>query len=191
MNFPQSNAPNSNSVGNWRYTCRYRFLKFLDCGSGKIIASVVKFVVGMPFDFHVGHFVNLHKGEKFLPQIDVFHFVLARRAPTFHNPTVYPTFEKRLDRIRAVAVNCDDARLFEHFKPLYDGGQLHTVVGGVLLRAAGLFFMSLVEHNDAPTADTGIAGASSVSIDFNFLFHDFIVHKKAAICNTNVRLRKS
>ena len=175
-----------NSVRNWRKSGGQSFLKFFYCAAGKSVATVVEFVVGVTFDFNVRHFVDLHEREKFLPQIDVFHFVLARRAPTFHNPAVYPAFEKRLDGIRAVAVNGDDARLFEHFEPLYDGGKFHTVVGGGLFRSACLFFMVFVEHNATPASDTRIARTCTVGVDFNLFFHDFIVHNFEILCKTMV-----
>lgn len=175
-----------NSVGNGRKSGRQSFLKFFYCAAGKSVATVVEFVVGVTFDFNVRHLVDLHEREKFLPQIDVFHFVLARRAPTFHNPAVYPAFEKRFDGIRAVAVNGDDARFFEHFKPLYDGGEFHTIIGGGLFRSACLFFMVFVEHNATPASDPGIAGTRTVGVDFNLFFHDFIVHNFEILCKTMV-----
>lgn len=175
-----------NSVGNGRKSGRQSFLKFFYCAAGKSVATVVEFVVGVTFDFNVRHLVDLHEREKFLPQIDVFHFVFARRAPTFHNPAVYPAFEKRLDGICAVAVNGDDARFFEHFEPLYDGGEFHTIVGGGLFRSACLFFMVFVEHNATPASDTRIAGTRTVSVDFNLFFHDFIVHNFEILCKTMV-----
>lgn len=175
-----------NSVGNGRKSGRQSFLQVLNRSACKVVATVVELVVGVTFDFNVRHFVDLHEREKFLPQIDVFHFVFARRAPTFHNPAVYPAFEKRLDGIRAVAVNGDDARFFEHFEPLYDGGEFHTVVGGGLFCSASLFFMVFVEHNATPASDTRIARTCTVSVDFNLFFHDFIVHNFEILCKTMV-----
>ena len=170
-----------NSVGNGRKSGRQSFLQVLNRSACKVVATVVELVVGVTFDFNVRHFVDLHEREKFLPQIDVFHFVFARRAPTF---------QKRLDGIRAVAVNGDDARFFEHFEPLYDGGEFHTVVGGGLFCSASLFFMVFVEHNATPASDTRIARTCTVSVDFNFLFHIYIVHNIAEVCKKDIQYKK-
>lgn len=172
-----------NSVGDWRKSGGECLLQFLYRSAGEIVATVVELVVGVSFDFDETHLVDLHKGEKLFPQIDVFHLVLACGAPSAHNPSVYPALQKGLDGIGTVAIYGDDARLFEHFKPLNNGGELHTVVGGGLFCAACLFFVAFVEHHAAPTADTRISGARTVCINFNFLFHTHIVHNFAVICN--------
>ncbi len=179
-----------NAVWNRRKGGRQSLLQILNRGAGKVVATVVELVVGVSFDLDETDLVNLHKREKFLPQIDVFDFVLACRAPTAHNPTVYPALQKRFDGIGTVTVYGDDARFFEHFEPLYDGGEFHAVVGGGLFRSACLFFVAFVEHNATPASNARIARTRTVSVDFNFLFHIYIVHNIAEVCKKDIKYKK-
>ena len=51
-------------------------MKLFVCLHRQLIATIVEFVVSVPFDFDKGDLVDLHKGEKFFPKVDVFDFGL-------------------------------------------------------------------------------------------------------------------
>ena len=99
-------------------------LQFFYGGFRQFVATIVAFVVGVPFHFHKGYVVFGHLDKQQFPKIDVFHFVFRSSLPARGLPAVYPPFQKRIEAVRRIAVHGDFATFLKLFETLNYGKKL-------------------------------------------------------------------
>src|SRR5882724_411842 len=103
-----------------------------------------------------------------LPQVDVLDGLLVGGAPAAPLPVGQPFADTFLDVLR-VGVDLYGAGVLERFQRPDHRGQLHAVVGGVLLSSEDLLLASSVSEDRAPAPGAGIALAGAVGVDLNHL----------------------
>ena len=103
----------------------------LDFTGGKLIASVVERIVGMPLDLDPFNAVLLRKNQDFFPEVLVFNWLFIALDPVSFHPIVEPMLPEGIYKICAVGINLHFASFFETGKRLDWRHQLHAVVGGM------------------------------------------------------------
>ena len=83
-----------------------------DFGARALIASVVIFVVRMPFHLYKAYSMLVHKADKLLPKIYILHFLFACGAPAVVHPFVKPTVFHGIAYICRITVNSHIALIF-------------------------------------------------------------------------------
>src|SRR6476620_6649666 len=111
------------------------------------------------------------------PQILILDGLIARCFPAASLPTMNPDADTFLYVLR-IGIDPRFDRLPESFQGLNDGTQLHAIVGRRRLTSEQLRFSALPAQYDAPTANSGIPAAGTVSVDLNAL-HCFMLRLRA------------
>src|SRR5258708_40099897 len=112
--------------------------------------------------------VRLHFLVEELPQVDILHRLLGRRAPAPRLPALDP-FGDALLHILRIGVQHDARRALQRAQRLDHRGELHAVIGRRGLPAEELALLAVVLQHRAPPAGTRIALARAVGIDIDRL----------------------
>ena len=84
--------------------------------------------------------------------------------PVLFRPTVYPTFQKGVHRVRRIAVYVHFARILQAFQSVDDSKYLHTVIRRFPL-CSGIFALKIpVNEYPRVSADPRISRTSTVGI---------------------------
>src|SRR5258708_5545341 len=99
-----------------------------------------------------------------LPQVDILHRLLGRRAPAPRLPALDP-FGDALLHVLRIRVQHDARRALQRAQRLDHRGELHAVVGRRGLPAEELALLAVVLQHRAPPAGARIALARAVRVD--------------------------
>jgi len=125
------------------------------------------------FDLVEGCLVFAEQAEQFEPEVFVLHGLLFVVLPAIFLPLFIPFLVDAVDQVGAVRVDFDFyVRFFELLQRLDAGGQLHALVGGVVLAAPDFLDCVLIFEHGAPAAPVAaelVAGAGAITIYDNFV----------------------
>src|SRR5262245_804989 len=105
--------------------------------AGDLVGALVVVMAVMALDPVPAYVVALSRLLEPLPQLDIAHRLLIRRAPAIPLPVLDPSGDAAAQIVR-VGVEIDVRRRLQRLERGDRGHQLHTVVGGVLLAALQL-----------------------------------------------------
>src|SRR5262249_16960222 len=105
--------------------------------AGELVGALVVVMAVMALDPMPAYVVALNRLLEPLPQLDIAHRLLIRRAPAVPLPALYPSGDAAAQIVR-VGVEIDVRRRLQRLERGDRCHQLHTVVGGVLLAALQL-----------------------------------------------------
>ena len=134
----------------------------------QLIGALVLLMSAMPLDPLPVNLVLVRRFVKALPQILVLHRFLVRGFPTAAFPVGEP-FGDAFFHVLGIGRERDLARTLERFERLDRGHEFHAVVGGLALGAVEFLLVIVLEQDRAPAPGSGIATASAVSEDRDFI----------------------
>ena len=139
----------------------------------QLVAAVIFGVGGVSFDPVVVNLVLHGEHQQFFPEIRVQSGLFIGLDPALFPPAPCPALFQGIDDIFGIGIQLYVAGLFQRLQAPDHGGKLHPVIGGVCFAAGELFFVTVIFQDGAPAPGTGVAGASTVSIQC-YGFHTII-----------------
>ena len=156
----------------------------------QLIAAVVVLVLGVPLDPVEVHGVVAAKVQQPFPKVGVQGGLFVSLYPALGLPGLGPALFQRVDDVFGVGVKLHQTGLFQGFQRRNDPGQLHAVVGGVLLAAGKLLLKFSRLENDPPASGAGVARAGPVGVDgdsFHRHYKSFVISCRFASYSLGVR----